>query len=245
VHPAIVARNGVNMFKQSIAVAAVALACTWPALAEETKMHRTLSLSGHGEIRAVPDLATISLGVFTNAASAQDALAANSASMTKLMEALKSAGVADKDIQTSNFSVNPSYEYRNDGSQPVAKGFDVSNQVTIAVRKIEEVGKTLDQAVAAGANQINGITFSIDNPDEELDNARKEAVKEARRKAELYAAATGVSLGSIINIIEGGTERPQPIYMAKGRAESAAAETPVQPGEQIISMDVTIVWEIK
>ncbi len=233
------------MFKQSLAVATIALFCAFPALADETKMQRTISLTGHGEVRAAPDNATLSLGVFSNAATAQEALAANTKAMSKLIEALKEAGIADKDLQTSNFMVNPRYDYRNDGSQPVANGFDVSNQVTVTLRKVADTGKLLDEAVSAGANQINGISFNIENPDQALDEARKKAVAEAKRKAEIYAAASGVSLGNIIAINEGGSYQPQPVFMAKARAESGAADVPVAPGEQVISADITVVWEIK
>lgn len=231
------------MFKPYLAAATIALFCVAPAFAEETKMQRTISLTGYGEVQGVPDRATLSLGVFTNAQTAKEALATNSTSMTKLMEALKAAGIADKDMQTSNFMINPRYDYRNDGQQPVANGFDVSNQVTVNVRNIADIGQFLDQSVTAGANQINGISFSFENSDQLMDEARKKAVADAKRKAELYTAASGTSLGSIITISESGVSQPQPIFMAKANAE--AASTPISPGEQVLATNITIVWEIK
>jgi uncharacterized protein len=234
------------MFKQSLAAATIALFCAFPAFADDAKMNRTLSLTGHGEVRAAPDLASLSMGVTINAETAEKALAENSKAMIKLMDALKAAGIPDKDIQTSNFMINPRYDYRNDGSQPVANGFDVSNQVTVTLRNVADTGKLLDAVVAAGANQINGVSFGIDDPQAAMDEARKKAIAEAKRKAELYAVASGVTLGNIVSIAEGGAYDPRPVFTAKREAAAdAGPPPPVAPGEQIIAADVTVVWEIK
>jgi uncharacterized protein len=214
-----------------------------PAMAEELKSPRVLSVAGHGEVRAAPTMATVSLGVFKNAMTAKDALAANTEAMTALFAALRAAGIADADMQTSNFSVSPRYDYRTD-NQPVANGFDVSNNVTVVVRKLDLLGGILDAAVTAGANQINGVTFSIEKPEAAMDEARKLAVADARRKAEVYGQASRVTLGDVLSISEGGSYQPQPVIFARAKME-ASADVPIAQGEQVIAVDVNIAWEIK
>lgn len=232
------------MFKSFLAPLAIVLS-VMPALAEDAKLPRTLSLSGQGEVRAVPDIAMVSLGVTTNAATAKEAVDANNSAMTALLEALKAAGIADKDMQTSNFVVSPRYDYsRNDGSPPQQQGFDATNSVTVTVRKINELGRILDSSVAAGSNQINGITFGLDKPQPVMDAARKLAVADAKRKADLYVSAAGLRLGDIVQISEGGGYQPPPVAFAQARADKSA-DVPIAAGEQVISVDVNMTWEIK
>jgi uncharacterized protein YggE len=214
------------------------------AFAEEAKLNRTISVSGTGEVRAIPDMATITLGVMSTAATAQEALAANSKSMNDVLALLKQQGIEDRDISTSNFNVSPRYEYRQDGTQPKVTGYDVSNNVTLTVRKIEALGDLLDKAVSAGSNQVYGIAFSVSKPDALLDAARKNAVADARRKAEIYAAAGGFTLGDIVSLSEGGGyHQPMPVVMKSAAADMAS--TPVAQGEQALSIDVSVVWSIK
>lgn len=218
-----------------------------PAFAEDSKLIRTISLSGHGEVRVAPDLAIVTMGVTSSATTAQEALAANTKSMNDLMAALKSASIENKDIQTSNFSVNPRYDYGlNNGQPPKLSGYDVSNTVTVIVHKIEGIGDLLDKAVTSGSNQINGVLFSVANPQDAMDAARKQAVLDAKRKADLYAAATSTSLGNVISLSEGASAEQQPIMMrAKMAAPSDAGPVPIAQGEQVIGVDVNISWEIK
>ncbi len=217
-----------------------------PALADEAKVIRNISISGHGEVRAVPDLASISLGVMTSALTAQESLTNNSKAMADLMAVLKQQGIADRDMATSNFNVQPRYDYGQGGSQPPkVVGYDVSNTLTITARKVELLGDLLDKAVSAGSNQVYGVNFSIAKPEALLDAARKEAVADARRKAEIYAAAGGFGLGDIISVSEGGGyQPPMPMVMKSAMAEGANA-VPVAQGEQVLSIDVNIVWAIK
>jgi uncharacterized protein len=236
------------MLKSLLAAAAILAATITPSFAEDAmKALRTISISGHGEVSAVPDMASISVGVMTQADTAADALAANTTAMNALFSALKAAGLADKDIATSNFSVNPRYDYGSSGNQPPkVMGYDVSNSVTIIVRKISDLGGILDKAVAAGSNQINGISFTFADATKLFDASRKNAVEDARRKAELYAAASGVTLGDIITISEMGSTMPQPpIMMQAAMEKSAGGPVPVMQGEQTLSSDVSIVWAIK
>ena len=224
---------------------AAILACQ-PAIAEETKMPRTISLTGHGETRLAPDLAIINAGVLTEATTAGQALAANTRAMQSLFATLKAAGIEDKDIRTSNFAVQPRYDRGTDGRSMKLSGYNVSNNVTVSVRKLDDLGQVLDQLVTAGANQINGIQFGIAKPEQALDEARKRAVEDARHKATIYAEAAGLRLGNILSLSEGtGYQPPNPmIRAAMARSDGMAAEVPIAGGEQSLSVDVNVSWEI-
>jgi len=227
------------------AYGATALASV-PSFAEEAKMPRTISMTGHGETRLAPDLAVVNAGVFSEATTANQALAANTRAMQSLFATLKAAGIEDKDIRTSNFAVQPRYDRATDGRNMKLSGYNVSNSVTVKVRKIEDLGKVLDQLVASGANQINGIQFAVAKPEQALDEARKRAVDDARHRAKIYAEAAGVRLGNILSLSEGaGYQPPRPMVRATmAQAEGMAAEVPIAGGEQSLSVDVTISWEI-
>jgi uncharacterized protein YggE len=236
------------MHRLTVAAAALAatLAAASPALAEDTRMPRLISLSGHGEMRMAPDMAFVTTGVLSQGVTAADALAANTAAMNALFAALTGAGIAEKDVQTSNFFVQPRYNFQ-DGKAPELIGYDVSNTVTVIVRKIGDLGPLLDKVVQAGSNQINGIGFEVSKPDAALDEARKLATADATRKAKIYAEAMGVGLGRVMSISEGVNYQP-PMPMARSKvmmADAAAAPVPVAAGEQTLSVDVNITWEIQ
>ena len=236
------------MHRLTVAAAALAatLAAASPALAEDTRMPRFISLSGHGEMRMAPDMAFVTTGVLSQGVTAADALAANTAAMNALFAALTGAGIAEKDVQTSNFFVQPRYNFQ-DGKAPELIGYDVSNTVTVIVRKIGDLGPLLDKVVQAGSNQINGIGFEVSKPDAALDEARKLATADATRKAKIYAEAMGVGLGRVMSISEGVNYQP-PMPMARSKvmmADAAAAPVPVAAGEQTLSVDVNITWEIQ
>ncbi len=236
------------MQRLSFAAAALAglLATVSPALADGPKMPRTISLSGHGEVRSVPDLAFVTSGVLSQGTTAAEALAANTQTMNALFAALKEAGIAEKDVQTSNFSVQPRYDFNN-GQAPKLVGYDVSNNVTVTLRKITDLGPLLDRLVQAGSNQINGVTFQVSQPDQAMDEARKLAAADATRKAKVYADAMGVELGQVMQVSEGTTYQP-PVPMVRGmvmKADAAASPVPVAAGEQTLAADVSVTWEIK
>jgi uncharacterized protein len=235
-----------SMLKSLIAIALLFTTIA-TAHAEDAKMIRTISLSGHGEVRAVPDLAVINMGVMSSAPSAREALDANTKAMTDLMAVLSATKIDRKDIATSNFSVNPRLDYgQNNGQPPKVLGYDVSNTVSVTLHQLDQIGNLLDKAVSSGSNQINGISFSIANPQSAMDEARKAAVTDAKRKADLYTAATSVSLGNVISISEGGAyQPPQPMMMQAKAASSDGASVPIAQGEQVIAVDVNMVWEIK
>lgn len=234
------------MFKSVFTAIAIVLATMTAAFADDAKMVRSIAITGHGEVRGVPDMATITMGVISSADTARAALDANTKTMQDLMTLLKQSGLEDRDIATSNFSVNPRYDYGKAGTEPPkVVGYDVSNTVTVAARKISMLGELLDKAVSAGSNQIHGIAFSFSKPDAMLDEARKLAVADARRRAEIYATATGIALGDIISISENaGFQPPVPMF-ARAEKSAAAADVPIAQGEQALSIDVSIVWAIK
>jgi uncharacterized protein YggE len=200
---------------------------------------RTIAMTGHGEARGRPDLATIQAGVITIAPTAAAALSANSTHMNAVFAALKKLGVPDRNIQTSGFSVFPQY----DSSNPRRlTGYQVSNTVSVRLEDVNRAGPALDALVAAGANQMYGIGFDIAKPEPLLDQARADAVADARHRAQVYAKAAGLTLGSIQSISENGASaQPRPMYRM---AAMAADATPVAPGEETLSANVTIVWEI-
>jgi uncharacterized protein len=233
------------MFRSLLAASAFALAAAafTPAFAEDQKLPRTIALTGHGEARVVPDTAVVSVGVSSTAATAKEALAANSAAMTEVFAELKGENIADKDVQTSNFSIQPRYDYSDNGKPPKLVGYDVSNMVTVTVRQIDGLGPLLDKLVSAGSNQINGIVFQVSKPQAAMDEARQLAVRDAARKASVYTTAANVKLGPIVSISELSGYQPPPVQMKMMRAEAAAAP-PIAAGEESLSVDVNIVWEI-
>jgi len=221
------------------------LAATLPAYAG------AITIEGRGEVRAAPDMATINSGVTTQAATAREALDANTAAMSELIEALKESGIEARDIQTSGFSVNPNYVYsdaRDDmgySLPPRINGYQVSNSVTVVVRDLEQLGAILDQSVTVGANTVNGVSFSVADPSSLLDEARRAAFADARAKAELYADVAGAELGELESISERQDfNGPQP-YPMYARAEmQSAADVPVEAGEMSFAITVNVAWDL-
>ena len=208
------------------------------------QQQRLLSVNGTGEASAVPDRAQLSTGVVTRAGTAAAALAANARAMNAVFDALKRAGIAEKNIQTSNFQVSPQYSAEKPGAAQRIVGYEVSNTVSVTVDGLDRLGPTIDALVAAGSNQIEGPTFSVADPKPLLAKAREAAMKDAVERAEAYARAAGVTLGPIVSISEGGgdtTIEPmgRPMNMLK-----AAAPTPVAAGEQSLTATVSVSWEI-
>lgn len=221
----------------------VALLAATPALAQSAEP-RTIAMSGHGEMRAAPDQAQINTGVTTSAPTAAAALADNTTRMQGLFAALAKAGIAQKNIQTVNFSVSP--QYTNGGPNQPARvtGYQVTNQLAVRLDDVARVGATLDALVTAGSNDMNGISFSIKDTAPLLEKARGQAVADARARAETYAKAAGVTLGPVLSISEGGSDGPRPSFKNMVTV-SAARAVPVAAGEENVSADVSLVWEIR
>lgn len=205
-----------------------------------------LSVSAHAEASRVPDVATLSTGVVTQAADANGALRANGEQMNKVMAAIKAAGIAEKDIQTSGISVSPQYRYA-ENQPPKITGYQASNTVNIKVREIGKLGQVLDALVASGANQVNGPSFEIDEPEAVYDEARRAALDKAQKRAEMYAKSLDMEVKRIVSISEGGgfqPPRPVMMRMAKAEAYDAAGAAPVSPGETTLTADLDVVFEL-
>ena len=205
---------------------------------------RTITMSGQGEVRAAPDTVTLSAGVTSEAPTAAAALAANTSRMQAVFAALKKLGVADKDMQTSNFSVSPQMTGGANNQPPRLTGYQVNNQVRARLEDVSKLGAALDVLVSAGANQMNGIDFAIKDTGPLLTEARAAAVADARAKAETYAKAAGVSLGPILSLSENENQGPRPVYMAAPMVRAGKA-VPVATGEESVNATVSIVWEIR
>ncbi|WP_176695995.1 SIMPL domain-containing protein [Phenylobacterium immobile] len=224
--------------------ATTALAQTAPA-ADTMFRATTFNLSAYGETRVAPDMATINLGVMTEAPTAAAAMRANAQKMTAVMSALGKAGIAAKDIQTSNLNLSAQYQYA-ENQPPKLTGYQVSNQVTVRVLDLARLGPAVDAVVASGANQVNGIAFGLDDPSAAENAAREDAVKALAAKADLYARATGYRVSRLVSLSEGGGYTPAPPMpmMAMAKRESFDAGTPVAGGQLSVRIDVTGLYEL-
>ena len=204
-----------------------------------------LNISAQAEARRVPDVATLSAGVVTQAADGNTAMRENAVQMDKVMAAIRAAGIAERDIQTSGINLNPQYRYA-DNEAPKITGYQASNTVSLKVRDITKLGKVLDSLAAQGANQINGPSFEIDQPEPVYDEARLAALKKAQARAETYAKSLGLRVRRIVSISEGssGGFRPPMPMMAMARAGKAEMDTAVAPGETTLSVNLDVVFEL-
>jgi uncharacterized protein YggE len=203
-----------------------------------------LSVSAEAESRRVPDVATMSAGVVTQSADANSAMRANATQMDKVMAAIKAAGVAERDIQTSGVNLNPQYKYV-ENQNPTITGYQASNTVNLKIRDLGKLGKVLDSLVASGANQINGPTFEVEQPEPAYDEARRAALEKAQARAQMYAKALGMQVRRIVSISEGGGFHP-PVpmpMMAMSRAK-AEADTAISPGETTLGANLDVVFEL-
>jgi hypothetical protein len=223
--------------------AVLAVFASAPALAQApADFPSAISVTGQASISVPPDLASVDAGVATDAKTAREASEANNVAMGKVMAALKGAGTDAKDIQTSRLSLQPQYAPNRSGPSPVV-GYRASNRVTVRIRDVGKVANVIDTLVGAGANDVGNIAFEVSQASKLLDEAREKAVADARRKAEIYAKAAGVALGTPLSISEDGA--PQPMFRAKMAAPMAAAPTPIAQGEETLSVSVSVSWAIK
>ena len=200
-----------------------------------------LTLSAQGRVSRKPDLATIRAGVVTQGASAAAALADNAARMNRVVAALRAAGIAPRDLSTASVSLQPQYRYV-DGQPPAITGYQASNSIAVRFHDIARAGRVLDTLVAQGANQIDGPTLSLDDPDNALDEARRDAVSRARARAELYARAAGLRVERIVSISEGSdeTSAPAPVMYRMRAAVASAPETQLLPGETDVTVSLSV-----
>jgi uncharacterized protein YggE len=201
-----------------------------------------IQVVGNGEVAARPDTAEISIGVTTEDRNVQQAVTGNNAAIDKIIGQLTRSGIDQRDIQTANFSVFPQYDQDRSGVT-APRSFRVSNTVEVTVRALSQLSRILGDVVAAGSNQINGLSFYFAQPEPILQEARKRAVEDATRKAEVLARAAGVRLGRLTLISETGTP-PSQMYQTRNFAAKAARNVPVEAGESTLGAQVTMIWEI-
>lgn len=219
-----------------------------PTLAQGSTL---LTVSADGKAVRTPDLAMFSAGVTSQAPTASEAMTRNAADMARVFAALKKAGIADKDVQTSSINLNPVYGQPVFGpngqvsQEPRIVGYQANNTVSVKQRDLKGFGKVLDALVAAGANNVNGPSFQIENADAAADEARVAAMTKARARANLYAKAAGLRVVRVISISEGGGfAPPMPVMYAKAAVADMAAATPVAPGEVESGISVTVQFEL-
>ena len=228
--------------KHFCALAVAALLAT-PAQAQTTAPP-AISVTGQATVSVPPDQAQIDGGVANDARTAREASEANNAAMGKVLLALKGAGIDEKDYQTSRLSLQPQYATkRSDASSSPIVGYRASNRVTIRVRDVTKVASTIDVLVGAGANEFGGVNFMVSQASKLLDEAREQAISDARRKAQIYARAAGVTLGEPLAISEQSS--PSPIFRGKVATGMVAATAPVAQGEETLSVTVNVSWAIK
>lgn len=225
-------------------------AMTQPAAAQASgqtgapSTERIVSVAATGTVHAPPDSARITTGVVSEGATAREALDANSKAMRALIDGLKALGLDAKDIQTSQLGVEPRYEHYKDGRPPRINGYRVVNQVRILLRDIGKVGEVIDRSITLGANQLGGISFEVSNAEALKDEARRQAMANGLRRAQIYATAAGAEVGRVLSISE--TSRglqPQPIG---GGVRMAMAESaPVEPGQQALEVTVYVTWSLR
>ncbi|SHN73979.1 SIMPL domain-containing protein [Bradyrhizobium erythrophlei] len=233
-----------RIFSRAFFVAAVAgTAFAAPACAEGDQPPSFISVTGEARISVPPDLAQIDAGVTSEAKSAREASDANNAAMGKVLLALKGTGLDEKDYQTSRLSLQPQYSSAKSSGPAAITSYRASNRVTIRLRDVTKVASIIDTLVTAGANEIGGINFMVSQASKLLDDARGQAVADARRKAEIYAKAAGVTLGAPLSISEEGAA--QPLFRARMAAPMAAAPVPIAQGEETLSITVGMTWAIK
>jgi len=234
-----------NPTKHSLSLAAALVAAhlvAAPAQAE-TDFPSAISVTGEAQVSAPPDLAQLDAGVASDGKTARDAAEANNAAMSKVLLALKGAGLEDKDYQTSRLSLQPQYAPNRPGPSPIV-GYRASNRISIKLRDVAKVANVIDTLVTAGANDVGNINFTVSQASKLLDDAREKAIADARRKAEIYAKAAGVTLGAPISISEEGA--PAPVFRARMMAAAPmATSTPIAQGEETLSVTVAVSWAIK
>ncbi len=230
----------------AVAMAAAAMlfeARTAMAADGDRQVERTISVSATGSVMAEPDLARISAGVVAEADTAREALGRNSTVMKKLLDGLKGLGIEPRDIQTSAVNVEPRYAQSASGRPASISGYRVVNQVRLTVREVARLGEILDAAIGFGANQVHGISFDVSRAEALQDEARKQAIANARRRAELYAAAAGVELGPVLQITEGDAQVARPVFAA--RLAAAAPAVPVEAGTQAVTVSVSVTYGLR
>jgi uncharacterized protein len=223
---------------------AVAAMLLFPAIGAHAQQQPApearIVVTGEGSVRVTPNYAQIRSGVTTRSKTVKEGVESNSKLMVTIIAALKDAGIAEKDIQTARFSIQPVYAPQQPGTEPKLAGYSVSNQVNVIIREVGKVGDVLDRVVAAGATEVGDVSFLVSDASKALDQAREAAIADARRKAEVYAKASALKLGRVEWIAEDtGSGPPVPMM-----ARAAAAPVPIASGEDTLRVRVTVGFDI-
>jgi uncharacterized protein YggE len=206
---------------------------------------RTISVSGTGRVGVTPDLADLRLGVTITAKTVEAARSANGKAMTGVIAALKALGIVERDIQTTNLSLSPAYDYSTNANPPRLTGYTLTNTVAATIRDIAKVGAAIDGALEAGATSLDSVFFRVDDPAAAEQEARVRAVADARAKADTLAAAAGVSIVGVAAIAESGAPVPYPAFSGEmAKVAFADASTPVETGTNEISISVAVTYLI-
>src|SRR4051812_46583008 len=226
---------------RSALAAVVALLAFASGVRGQERFVPRITVTGEANVMVAPDSAQVRTGVTSQGKTAREASEANNKTATALMAALRAAGIDDKDIQTTRLTLQPTYEnYANSGRGKI-NGFQASNQVTIKVREVAKLADILDRVVTAGATDIGGIDFVVSEQSKALDAVRADAYADARRKAEIYAKAAGITLGRVIGLSEENSSfEPVPMVLR----QAASAPPPVSPGEKTLRLTVTVSYEL-
>jgi hypothetical protein len=244
-----------SRFLAAAAAASLAAACaglpapagaqTPPAMPPMSSIQpeTTITLNGTGSVDRAPDLAHVSVGVSIDGETAAAAMGDQAQRMTAVLSTLRGAGVAQRDIQTSNLTLNPVYDYNTDG-RPRLTGYNVSNQMDVTVRDLANLGKVLDAIVKAGGNTINGVSFGLTEPTQAQNEARVAAIKDAAARAELYASAVGYRVARIVTIMENEYYSPPMPVARMAMAQAAESSTPVAGGEVQTVASVNVTFEL-
>ncbi|MEX0677037.1 MAG: SIMPL domain-containing protein [Pirellulales bacterium] len=226
----------------------IVLALTALARADENdKLVPSITVVGQGEVQVRPDMANVAVGVTTEAETASEALTENNRRMAQLLKTLRGLDIPDKHVQTSSFNVSPKQSYDRDRREPPKiVGYTVTNQVNVKVMEVSRLGSILDAVVETGGNRIQGVGFSLAEPQPHMDQARRKAMADARHRAELYAAEAGVKLGAPLLISEQSASLPRPLMTlgVEVRGVAAPGEVPISQGEQTITAHVTVTYAI-
>lgn len=206
-----------------------------------TAAPRQITVVGEADVQARPDTATVNIGVETDARNAQQALAENNEQTTAIINRIKEMGIESKDVQTSNFSIYP--RYNNDGSQ--ITGYQVNNTVNVTIRNLDQTGDLLDQVVQLGANNIYGISFHVDDPSALLDQAREQAILNAKTRATAMARSAGAEIGDVLVITDQVGSMPPVVPMLERAEMDAVASVPVEAGEQTFTMHVQVTFALR
>ncbi|HKG57063.1 MAG TPA: SIMPL domain-containing protein [Candidatus Limnocylindrales bacterium] len=210
-----------------------------------TPAEHTLTVTGTGRVVVTPDVADLRLGVVVTRPTVKAARSVAADQMTKVIAALKKLGIADKDIQTTGLSLQPNYDYSNSGGPARLTGYTLSNGVATTVRNLDRIGDAIDASIAAGATTLDGVAFRVDDPARAQDQARADAMKQARAKADTLASGAGVSIRGVASIAESAGPTPYPVYFGSVRGGVAADKaTPVEVGSNDVTVNVSVSYLI-